>query len=187
MRPIAARIARLGLVAWGATVLVLGSGITALHRPLPLPDPAAAVPTGQFRMVHAMSASCACSGRMMDRLERRGPVPDTDERILLVGEAPDRVAALEARGFAVTVLDEEALERTWGIVSVPSLVIYRPDGTVAYRGAHAPRPQMDPVDTALLDGARRGETLPSLTIFGCAVSRALQQRLDPLGLVAPRR
>lgn len=179
---------RIVLGAWTAAILVIGAGLTALHQqtlPLPLVD--AAVPTGSFRLVHAVSAACRCSQRVLDYLEQRGPLPDTEEQILLVDGDPVRAAALRALGFDVVLLDETRLEREHGIVSVPSLVVFRPDGTVAYRGAYAPRPQMDPVDTTLLARAREGEAIDSLPILGCAVSRALRERLDPLGLESLRR
>jgi hypothetical protein len=41
---------------------------------------------------------------------------------------------------------------------------------------------MPPADLAILADAQAGEALASMPILGCAVSRDLQDRLDPLGI-----
>lgn len=177
------KIARTALAAWIVATLIIGVGATALHEiPLPLPAPRDLAPADRFRLVHALSASCPCSQRVLGYLERRGASPEVTETILLVDGDPQQAAALRARGFEVILLDEASLARDHGIVAAPSLVVFRPDGTSAYRGAYAPRPQMEPIDLELLARARAGADLEAMPILGCAVSRGLRDRLDPLRL-----
>jgi hypothetical protein len=174
------RLARAGLALWLAATTAVAGATAVLHdSPLPLPAPPPEQPTGAAHLTHALAVECPCSGRILAYLEERGAVPGVAEEVLLVGGDPALVERLRARGFAVSVLDEAELAQR-GIVGVPSLVVWRPDGTAAYRGAYAPRPQMDPIDLDLLAEVREGTAPEPMPIFGCAVSRGLQLRLDPL-------
>ena len=172
---------RLALAGWFVLTLAVAAGATALHEaPLPMPEPPLQQ-TGAFHVTHALSMQCGCSRRIVDYLLSRG-ASAVPEDVLLLDAEESLASQLRARGFAVHVLDEAALAASYGIQAVPSLVIYRPDGSVAYRGAHAPRPQMDPTDLEMLSAIRAGQGTASNPIFGCAVSRELQRRHDPLRL-----
>jgi hypothetical protein len=171
------------LLAWFAATTALATATLALHEaPLPTPRSATVAATGQASMDHALAAECPCSGRVLDYLEKRGATPGATERVLLVGADAPRAERLRARGFEVREIDEHALLDTYGIPAAPALVVRHADGTVAYQGAYAPRPQMDPIDLELLAVAQAGGTRDPMAILGCAVSRSLQDRLDPFGI-----
>jgi hypothetical protein len=176
------RLGRLALGAWLAAVLALGGALMVLHAPLPLPAALRVAPSGRHLLVHALSLHCPCSRRILDYLIARGSRRDADERVLLVDGDDATATRLRARGFAVEQDDAQTLSQRHDIEAVPLLVIVRPDGTVAYRGGHTPRPQMAPVDLTLLDEVRHGAVPRPLAVFGCAVARDLQRRLDPMGL-----
>jgi len=172
----------MAVAGWIAAALLLGGALVALHAPLPLPSPPPAEGSGRFALIHALDMECPCSQRILEYLRARGARPDVDETILLVaGDEPTR-AGLVARGFTVVLVDEQALAGRYGIDAAPVLIIRRPDGTVGYRGSHRPRPQMPPIDLELLSELRRNHEPKPLPVIGCAVARALQERLDPLGL-----
>lgn len=172
----------LALAVWLVGALSLGAALMVLHAPLPLPRTARVPSTGRYMLVHALSLECPCSRRVLDALLARGAHADVDEKILLVGADETSAARARLRGFTVELLDEQRLAQRYGIEAVPLLLIVAPDGFVDYRGAHAPRPQMAPIDLVLLEEVRRGGRPRSLALFGCAVARDLQHRLDPLGL-----
>jgi hypothetical protein len=174
--------AKIGLVAWMSGVVVMGAALTALHEvPLPVPSVERAAPAAAFRIRHGLSAMCPCSQRVMKWLERRGAVAGVDEQVLILDGDEATAAPLRERGYQVSLVDDAGMAAA-GIHAAPSLVIFRPDGEVAYAGAYAPRPQMDPIDLVLLDRARKGEIVASMPLLGCAMSRSLQERLDPLHL-----
>jgi len=173
---------RVAVAGWIAVALLLGGALVVLHAPLPLPSPPPADGSGRFALIHALDLECQCSQRILDYLRARGARPDVDETILLVASDEPTRKALAARGFAVVPVDEQTLAERYGIDAVPVLVIRRPDGTVGYRGSHRPRPQMPPMDLELLGDLRRNHEPKPLPVVGCAVARALQERVDPLGL-----
>jgi hypothetical protein len=171
------------LSAWAGLALAVGVAATALHGAvLPAPSAARVEVSAPLTLVHVVDESCACSRRLMAYLEARGRDPSYAERVLLVHASAERAAALSARGFEVQPADEDRLAQEYGAMAVPSLVIAREDGSVAYSGAHRPRPAMDPVDLDLAARVRRGEAVSALSIQGCAVSEGLARSVDPLGI-----
>ena len=175
--------ARVLLAAWAVATLGIGVALTALHDvPLPPPATAALAASDRPTMIHALDTRCGCSKRLAEYLVGRGPTPKAHEIVLVSGEPAELVAQLRARGFDARAMAESEMQTSYQIESVPSLVIARADGSVAYRGAHRPRPQMDPADLDLLAEVESGASPNALAIFGCAVSRALQERIDPLGI-----
>ena len=160
----------------------MGAMLLRFHQPLPLPQPPPLSASGRWRLLHALDMSCPCSKRIYEYLLERRATRDAEERVLLVRGDAHEEAELLGRGFAVARIDGEELQSRYGIVAVPSLVVHRPDGSVAYRGAHRPRPHLAPADLGILARARSGQAVAPLPVLGCAVSRALREQLDPLGL-----
>jgi hypothetical protein len=105
------------------------------------------------------------------------------ERVLFVGDSP-RADELAAAGYEVERLDEDALRDRYGFEGVPAFVLVAPDGGVRYLGGYTRTKQgNDFIDVTATAAALRGESTGALPVFGCAVSRSLQQRRDPLGLL----
>lgn len=181
-RPRVARAGRWALGAWLVAASLLGAGLMALHAPLPLAGPSGGAVGDRYVLLHALDMQCPCSRRVLDDLEKRGAHLDVTERVLLVDGDQATASRVRGRGFLVEALDGQALAARYHIESVPLLVILRPDGSVAYTGAHAPRPQMPPADLALLEQVRGGDQPTPWPVLGCATSRELQRQRDPLGL-----
>lgn len=104
--------------------------------------------------------------------------------MLLVDPKPDVEAALVKAGFRVEAVDGDSLTER-GFVAVPGLVIRTPAGDVAYAGAHAPKRSGPIDDLALLAAARAGTQTRPFAVLGCAISQALNARVDPLALKYP--
>lgn len=177
-----ARAGRWILGAWLMAASLLGASLMALHAPLPLTGPPAGAPGDRYVLLHALDMQCPCSRRVLDDLTRRGARGGVTERVLLVDGDDETASRVRSGGFLVEALDGQALAARYHIEAVPLLVILRPDGSVAYTGAHAPRPQMPPADLALLEQVQSGDHPSPWPVLGCATSRELQRQRDPLGL-----
>jgi hypothetical protein len=188
------------LMAWVAVCLAVGIYLLASHL-LTLPAPAAADPVlrrgivahrriqqlGRWLALHVVYDECKCSQRVLDRLlEERRP-PELAERVILVTEHREAraawIAAIPERGFELDVVTPDQLVADYHIEAAPLMVIVDPEDTVRYIGGYTPRKQADDVrDLAVIAAVRRGDTVEPLPTFGCAVGRALNDKLDPLGI-----
>ncbi|MFO0722693.1 MAG: hypothetical protein U1E65_02840 [Myxococcota bacterium] len=190
MRP---GIAKVAFWAWVPVVLVPSSYLLAAHLvPLPRPlleDPTLASgvqslgPAGRWSAVHILYGECGCSRRVFDHLLARGPEPGFQESIVLVGDRPSFRERAVARGFQVLLLSEAQLEERFHVISVPMLVLADPRGEVRYAAGYTDTKQgPDIADLRLMRGLAQGTPAEAKPIFGCAVSSALKDQLDPLGL-----
>jgi hypothetical protein len=189
------RGAALLLGFWGAPLLLMVSVLMGAHW-LTLPAPGAADPTlaravlastagerGSWHMLHVLYADCRCSQRVLDYIVERSTPPDVAETVLLVGHVPARTPTLEARGIRVIETTADQLQSDFGIESAPVLIIADARGSVRYVGGHAREPQARAYeDLAILQRLRTGLEHDALAVYGCAVSRELQSRLDPIGV-----
>jgi hypothetical protein len=131
---------------------------------------------------HVLYADCPCSQRVADSLETRGALADVAEHVLLVGHDTARLQRLEARGFLVEELSPETLHNRFSVDAAPLFFAVAPDGTVPYLGGYSERSQGEPRDAEILARVTRGAHPDPLPLFGCAVSRDLQARVDPFGI-----
>jgi hypothetical protein len=193
----ASRLRHLGkalLVLWLPAIVVPGALLMAAHV-LTLPAPAAGdvgralgssrseSERGRLLAVHVLYGACPCSRRVVDHLVARGARRDVAERVLLVDGAPAIGAQLAGAGFLVEWLSADELHRRYHIESVPLLVVAGRDDTVLYMGGYTSAKQGPDIrDVAIIDEALAGGAAASLPLFGCAVSRELQRKIDPLGL-----
>lgn len=175
------------LLVWSWLIIAVGLGglLTLLHEgPLPLPEARPGGPTATWTMTHGLALRCPCSRRVVDHLVKRGASPDAVERVLLVDPKPEVEAALTKAGFLVEAVEGEALAAR-GFVAVPGLVIRSSAGDVAYAGAHSPKRSGPIDDLSLLSTARAGASPKPFAVLGCAISQALDARVDPLALKFP--
>lgn len=177
---------RVLLSMWAAVTVMIGGWLTALHA-LPLESQRAwSTPgSGRWSAVHVLDLKCPCSRAVLDRVRARGARHDITEVVALIHGKPEVQQSLEAAGFAVENVAPEQLEPELGVTAAPVLVVRAPDGTPRYVGAYAARRTRPPEDMGLIDAALAGHPAAPFPLFGCAVSRALQQRLDPLHLKYP--
>jgi hypothetical protein len=140
---------------------------------------------GRWFVVHILDQDCVCSLRVLDHL-LADPRPDgVAERIVLIAGtvAPERVAAIAARGFDLGIVTPDELAARYHVEAAPLLVVIDPRDTVRYVGGYTPRKQAADVrDVAIVEAVRRGHSVEALPTFGCAVGRSLRRRIDPLGL-----
>ncbi|MBL8936726.1 MAG: hypothetical protein JNM69_19360 [Archangium sp.] len=175
------------VLVWGWLVVAVGLGglLTLLHEgPLPLPEARPGGPTPTWTMTHALAMRCPCSRRVVDHLLSRRASAGVVERVLLVDPTPAVEASLTSAGFLVEAVEADSLAGR-GFVAVPGLVIRSPSGDVAYAGAHAPKRSGPIDDVSLLTAARDGAQLRPFAVLGCAISQALNARVDPLALKSP--
>lgn len=197
------QLAYLGLALWVVSCTLLGAYLLADHL-LTLPAPALTDPVlhraiaanrrpeqrDRWLVLHVLLESCKCSGRVLDHLMSGSRPGDVVERVVLVTDDASATQAASARarahGFDVDAVAAEDLVARYRIEVAPLLVIIDPHDEVRYVGGYTPRKQAADIrDVAVITAIRRGEIVEPLPTFGCAVGRALNAKLDPLG-VRPR-
>jgi hypothetical protein len=107
------------------------------------------------------------------------------ETLLLVGDAADlapELARLQARGIVVRRTESAELKRQYGIEGAPLLMVLSPGGEVSYSGGYSQRKGGPLLDVDIIRGLRTDRSEARLPLFGCAVSKELQQLLDPLSI-----
>ena len=190
-----------GLMVWAAVCVVVGTYLLASHL-LTLPAPAPSDPVlhrgiaarrgahqlDRWLVLHVVFDECVCSQRVLEHLlaDVRRPA-GVAERVILVTDHREArrawIAAIPARGFELDVVTPEQLNADYHIEAAPLLVIVDPHDTVRYVGGYTPRKQAADVrDLEVIAAVQRGETVEPLPTFGCAIGRALNSRLDPLGI-----
>jgi len=140
---------------------------------------------GRWLAVHILDQECKCSQRVLDHLLAEPRPPGIVERVVLIASevSADRSAAIRARGFDLDIVTPEVLAERYRVQAAPLLVVLDPSDAVRYVGGYTPRKQADDVrDVAVVEALRRGEAVEPLPTFGCAVGRALKEKIDPLGI-----
>lgn len=180
-------------VAWAVPLVVVGATLMASHWvTLPTPERSDPVlgraladltpPTARWRLVHVLYGQCRCSQRIFAYLLER-PRAEAEEMVILVDDNAQFAARAQAAGYAVEVIDREALKERFGIESAPLLIIAEPGGALRYVGGYTPRKQgADYRDVEMLAALQRGDAPEDLPLYGCGVSRELQAYLDPIGV-----
>ena len=138
---------------------------------------------GRWRLLHVMYARCPCSNKIIDHLLDSARPADVVERVVIVDASDALRDRLRAGGFVVEVVDAPTLQQRYHLEAAPVLVVADDAGRVRYVGGYTERKQ-GPVshDVEIVEQLRRGDRLASLPLFGCAISRTLQQAVDPLSL-----
>ena len=192
-----ARWGQVLLFLWAAgLVVVLGALMAGHWTTLPKPaagdrglaerlacvrDPRATSAT--WAAFHVLYAECNCSAQVLDHLVASERPGDLDETVLLVGEHEAFAARCRANGLRVVRLTQEQLECDFGIVAAPILLVTDERRQLVYSGGYADRSRGFAMrDLEIVQALRAGRDVAALPVFGCGVSRALQNDLDPLGL-----
>jgi hypothetical protein len=183
---------RIFLALWATAMVVPISFLMAGHLlTLPAPEKAALQPrlhadttaSNQWRTFHVLGSGCKCSSNVLKHLLERKAQPGVAETILYVGAETPQLAETRTAGFEVEALDPRQLADKYNIQTVPLFIVVDPSQRVVYSGGYTDRKQgPDIKDLTLLEGLMAGKAEHELPLFGCAVSRELQQQLDPLGL-----
>jgi hypothetical protein len=182
---------------WLILATVAASTLTAWHS-LALPVPARpswsrSDGTTGWRVTHYLSSECACSRAVASYLEKRRPLAQVTEEVVLIDSGDGgRDAAfgrsLRDKKFSVELLANGQAASMDGVEGVPTLEIVSPSHRVVYLGGYRERgaPPGKYLDLAILSGLmapKPTRDLPgSLPIYGCATSAHLRNLLDPLRL-----
>lgn len=193
------------LGAWAAAILIVGAFLMAGHL-VSLPAPAmagerlttavagkAALAKGRWSALHILYDGCGCSSRVLAHLLARGPRSDLQETVIYAGEpgaggpaAPSGTSTndqVRRAGFQFEALTPAELEARYQVEAAPIMVIADPRGAVRYVGGYTDRSGAKQInDLAIIDQLESGGAVPALPVFGCAVSRRVQDAIDPLGL-----
>ncbi len=184
------------LVLWAGMSIVVQSTLMASHwYTLPSPersDPkleaalVALVPDAageSWTAVHVLYSGCRCSARVLDHLFESARPHGLDDVLLLVGDDASSVRRAKAAGFHVITLSPQELQERYGIVSAPLLLVLSPEHKLRYAGGYTQRKQgFANEDLEILEALQSGATPAELPLYGCGVSKELQQLLDPMGL-----
>ena len=196
-------IASAALSAWFVGLLVVGATLLARHV-LALPAPSAAS-DGRLRhaiaaldasdprvggatepswsAVHVLYASCRCSERIAEHLAASVRPARLRETVLFIGHDEALEGALTSHGFRVQELSEDALATAFGIDAAPLFVIENERAELLYVGGYTERKQgLATRDLSIVRDLRAGLSVAPLPIFGCAVSRELREKTNPLAL-----
>ena len=183
-------VARVGMVGWLFSTLLLGSALLAKHIvALPAPSASASLSRaltplrdpserGQWLAVHVLYAECRCSQRIVSHLLSTTRPVDTRELVIWVGDqAPPSGLGTHFRVKRATVAE---LARV-GISAAPLLIVLDPSDGVRYVGGYSARKQGPELeDLQILVGIRNNGIFATLPVFGCAISDRLRQRLTLL-------
>jgi hypothetical protein len=139
-------------------------------------------------LVHVIYAGCSCTERLFAHLLERGPFPGTEEIILFIGEDALKRQSAERAGFAFATVPAAELAARYGLEAAPVLVAFDAAGQLRYAGGYYAHPStLSPLDRSIYAQLAKGAMPKPLPLFGCAVSARLQEAVDPLGIVYPRR
>jgi thioredoxin-related protein len=140
---------------------------------------------GKWLAVHILDQECKCSQRVLDRVLAEQRPTGIVERVVMIAKevSPARIAAIHAKGLDLDIVTPEELGERYRVQAAPLLIVLDPEDAVRYVGGYTPRKQADDVrDLAMIAALRRGEHVEPLPTFGCAVGRALKDKIDPLGI-----
>ena len=136
-----------------------------------------------WTVVHALYSKCRCSQRILSHLFERRPLAGVTEVIVLVGAHAEYEDGARRSGFALDVVSPAEFSRKYHLESAPLLVVSDPLGNLRYIGGYTDRKQGLAVrDVEIIQALRNNGSPSELPIFGCAVSRSLEELLDPMGI-----
>ena len=164
---------------------IVGVGLLMASHLLTLPEPELKGLTLEgtgWRALHVIALKCGCSRQVLTHLLERGPAEQWTERIVLIGEDPVVESRARAAGFGFESVTAATLEQRYGVQGAPLLVLVDAKGEARYAGGYARTANAAPEDLALFREVAATGHAEKRPLFGCAVSRSLQKKLDPLSL-----
>jgi hypothetical protein len=138
-----------------------------------------------WSLTHVLGAECKCSAKVAEYLKKRGPQSGISEQVLIIGKASAEILSLKDQGFPVRVVEAAEIKEDLSRLGVPFLLIATPNGDNVYAGGYSEKSVQDgsPVrDLEILESLQGHRVPQSFPIFGCAISRKLQNLVDPFSL-----
>lgn len=192
MSPVARdRLGKVALAAWlPVTVTVLAFLMVSHVVAMPSPSDEDRLREGVAALrlldaplrLHVIYEDCSCTRSLWAHLMERGAARGVDELVLYVGDDAERAREARRRGYRFRRTDPRSLSDTLGVDAAPLLVLASAE--LDYVGGYYAVPAaVSPRDEAIARAVAAHEPVEPLPIYGCAVSPALQDQVDPLGLV----
>ena len=133
--------------------------------------------------VHVLYSGCGCSKRVLEHLLGSERTKLYAEKLLLVGPDPRLEARAKQAGLDVTVLTPTELKERFGLETAPLFLGTDRAHAIRYVGGYTERKRGPAIaDRSIMAQLLRDGDAAERPLFGCAVSRSLQQVLDPLRL-----
>jgi hypothetical protein len=159
------------LAGWFVAVSIPLVPLAVQHAaPLGRAAPARAVAPSDVTVRHVLSASCRCSLAVASHLVARGARKAEVEEIWLVGTDDALTRQLQSAGYRVRPATAQDVRRDLGSAGAPFLIVYGTDARELYAGGYGPRRPRDAGDVrdvAIVDQARRGQTVTPYPPYGC--------------------
>lgn len=134
-----------------------------------------------WRSLHVLYTECTCSRRILEHLLEGNRPKSVAETVVLVGYDVGLESRIIEQGFSLETVSQEELMQKYNIEAAPLLVVADPMGHVRYVGGYTGRKQGLAVqDTRIIAQLMSGARVQQLPAYGCGVSLALQETLDPL-------
>jgi hypothetical protein len=135
-------------------------------------------------VVHVIYERCSCTERLFAHLVARRAFADAEELVLFVGEDAARRDAVIGAGYRYASIAPDDLFAAFGLEAAPVLFAFDARGRLRYAGGYFDHPSTSKsLDESLYARVAAGEAPKPLPLYGCAVSRRLQDSVDPLGIV----
>lgn len=138
-----------------------------------------------WQLVHFVDQNCLCSNFVARHLVNRSSEKNINELVYLLGESQEVYEALIQADYQVVKLKDEELVEKFGITGVPAFAVFSPGKKLRYFGGYNERTinKFSKIkDLEILKLIQQGKDVSKLPQFGCANSKALQAKLDPLRL-----
>lgn len=137
----------------------------------------------QWNTLHVLYANCPCSMQVANEILSGPPEADVKETIVLVGNDADLEKRAQSLGFQFESLTQEGLKLKYGLEAAPCLLITTREYRPCYIGGYTSRKRgPDNQYKTIIRALKNGQVVDSYPIFGCAISKSLQQEFDPLGI-----
>lgn len=173
------------IVAWCLSIGFVGSHMHSLHKVSFENKNATNLKLGQtdnkWGMVHILGEGCGCSEIIAEHLIKRKPESNTSERVMIIGELEDYESQLKNAGYEV--IKEPSIKEY--LEGLPMLIVHDPQGKKKYTGAYAKKiitPITKIIDLEIFNSVKNNKDTEKYLVAGCAVSKKLQAKIDPLGL-----
>ncbi len=170
---------------------VIGAALGLLHVPFRAEISTvshfvdATTPAIQFwKAVHLLSTNCPCSRKVSAHLLQRGPLPGLQEYVVLAGSDAALAQHLTQAGFHVQTRSVDEIANKFHVPGAPWFILVSPAQKIFYAGGYSVHQGAgkEYEDQQIWQSAISGLPSKTLPVYGCALGRRLQRKIDPLQL-----
>ena len=161
------------------TFSLLPSTQTNLANLLPLKK------ANDMQVLHFLGVDCECSKNVYQRLLKRKPADDVNERIYLIGEEKNWELKLKQNGYDVVTGDRNEFSEKYQINAIPQLTVFGFGDRIIYSGGYTSKrgQKVEIEDQQIIAELKsREKRTKQRPIFGCLNGTLNQKKADPLGL-----